>query len=160
MKRVGFIVLLVAVFLGYGVWVTLVTMDGEITPEQLQEKVLACAPRWANYNEDLKGQIGSTPVARWKGEPVRASIEGGQATVVFSIEGYWVDTAVQLPVLAREPLGDVMRATRSHGNGSEVSYFFALKPEVISGSGSVWLEIQYPHHIKRIVFDSAGFWSK
>ena len=158
MKKVVFIFSVLAIL--YGAWVTFNNLGGEISPQLLEERVLACTPRWANYNEDLKGQIGSTPVARWRGEPVRASIEEGQATLIFAIEDYWVQTAVHLPVLLREPLGEVLTAHSIDRSGYEVSYHFALKPEVTSGSGSVWLEVQYPHHIKRIVFNSSGSWAK
>ena len=128
----------------------------DITPEELQERVLLSKPVWTNYNEDIKGQIGSTPVARWKGQPVRAFIGEEQVEVIFELEGLWSSTDVNLPILAREPLGDVLVPLKSHREGQEVTYIFPLKPEVTKSSA--WLEIQYPHNIKRLVFDSSGNW--
>ncbi len=128
----------------------------DITPEELQERVLLSKPVWTNYNEDIKGQIGSTPVARWKGQPVRAFIGEEQVEVIFELEGLWSSTDVNLPILAREPLGDVLVPLKSHREGQEVTYIFPLKQEVTKSSA--WLEIQYPHNIKRLVFDSTGNW--
>ena len=141
-----------------GVWITLGVGNTEITPERLKQKVESSSPRWANYNEDLKSQIGSTPVARWKGEPVRAFIKDGGATIVFKIEGYWAETPVNLPLLARDPLGFVWREANSQRIGDEVTYTFPLQSK-LSTSG-LWLEIQYPHHTKRIVFDAQGTWTQ
>ena len=155
------VVILVAVlFVALGFWISSGSIENDISPDVLAERVMSCTPAWANYNEDLKGKIGSTPVARWKGQPIRAFIEGHTATIVFKLEGYWTTTEVQLPVLVREPLGDVLEAVASRRNGVEVSYTFPLKPEVVSEGGGTWLEIQYPHRTQRIVFDSTGSWSK
>lgn len=128
----------------------------DITSEELQKRVLLSKPVWTNYNEDIKGQIGSTPVARWKGQPLRASIGEEQVEVIFVLEGLWSSTDVNLPILAREPLGDVLVPLKSHREGQKVTYIFSLKPEVTKSSA--WLEIQYPHNIKRLVFDSSGNW--
>jgi hypothetical protein len=117
MKRIVGIGLLVLA--GIIAWAFLGNSTGnsELSLEELSTLVSKCNPIWANYNEDLKGQIGSTPVARWKGKPVRASIEENKAIVVFAIEGYWADLDVFLPILAREPLGDIAEAHQIRRTG-------------------------------------------
>ncbi|MFP6615639.1 MAG: hypothetical protein VCB26_04485 [Candidatus Hydrogenedentota bacterium] len=124
--------------------------NDEISPDELRRRVEATTTDWANYHEDLKGQIGSTPVARWKGEPVSSRIEGNTLSIVFEVSGYWAEAEVNLPLIILDPLGKTYANSDSIRVGSMVTYTF-----LISGDESPrvpWIELKYPHATRRIVY--------
>ena len=85
----------VVIFLGFIILVIIGSMfsisSEQITPEELRYRVESTTTDWANYHEDLKRYIGSTPVARWKGKPTKSWIEGDTISIVFEISGYSTD---------------------------------------------------------------------
>lgn len=121
----------------------------DISDEELRKRVANANPDWANYHEDLKGQIGSTPIARWKGEPIQASINGSTITVIFHVTGYWAEAGANLPLLIRDPFGKTYADTASTRVGNEVTYTFALPSADVDID---WFELSYPNASRRIAF--------
>lgn len=131
------------------------TPTEEIDKQELRRRVNSTFTDWANYHEDLKAQIGSTPVARWKGQPVRSHIENNTISIVFQVTGYWAETDVNLPLLIRDPLGRTFPETTSTREASDVTYIFR-----IPGNDNVqipWIELRYPHATRRIAYTD-GSW--
>ena len=126
--------------------------------EELAARVQRSVPRWANYQEDLKGQLGSTPVARWKGRPIRARVSGAEASVVFEVSGPWASYDFALPVLLKNHLGPGYRNDSARRTGSEVEYVFGMRDHV-EGTAVPWVEIAYPHNYRRLAFSEDGTWS-
>ena len=158
MKRfyigVGLLVFSAVVFWG----VLTAESPTEILPEELAARVLQSAPKWADYQEDIKGHLGATPVARWRGEPVRARIDGADAIVIFEVSGVWATYDFALPVLLKDHLGNVYRNRSSIRIGSEVEYRFLLKDRV-EGTSVPWIEVAYPHHFQRLALSPEGTWA-
>lgn len=135
------------------------TPSDEIPVEELRQRVQESDPIWANYHEDLKAQIGSTPVARWVGEPVGARIVGSEVHVDFRLTGLWSELEFPLPMLVRNHLGTVVReSSAAQGNSAQgnsvMTYIFPLSDGV-----SPWVDLQYPHYTRKIVFNADGVWS-
>ena len=130
----------------------------EVSREELAGRVQRSTPRWANYQEDLKGQLGSTPVARWKGRPIRARAGGAELSVVFEVTGAWASYDFALPVLLKDHLGAVYRNSSASRTGSEVEYLFRMRDHV-QGTTPPWVEIAYPHNFQRLAFSDDGTWS-
>ncbi len=130
----------------------------EVPVEELAGRVQRSMPRWANYQEDLKGQLGSTPVARWKGRPIRARVAGAEISVVFEVSGAWAGYDFALPVLLKDHLGAVYRNSGASRTGPEVEYLFRMRDHV-EGTPVPWVEIAYPHHFQRLAFSDDGTWA-
>lgn len=129
-----------------------------VPAQELAERVAASNPEWANYQEDIKSQIGAKSVAEWVGEPVSAAIAGTVATVVFDLEGPWAVRSVGLPILLREPFGGVHLPASATVEGGGITYEFNLPQEFLT-SPLPWIEIKYPHHERRLALDAQGHWS-
>jgi len=129
----------------------------EIAPEELAERVLESAPVWADYQEDIKGQLGATPAARWHGEPLRLRVEGDQVSLVFEVTGIWATYDFAMPVLVKDHLGNVYRNESATRDGTTVTYGYTLKDRV-EGTSVPWLEIAYPHHFERLALSPQGEW--
>jgi len=130
-----------------------------LSSEELARRVAASRPEWANYQENIKGQIGATPVAEWDGEPIAASASESSLEITFRLSGPWASRELALPVLVRDPYGALHRHERAVRDGSLVRYYFA-REQPTNSSPLAWVEILYPHHEDRIVFDAAGKWKK
>lgn len=130
----------------------------DVPVEEIAERVAKSLPKWANYQEDIKGQIGSTPVARWKGEPVEARVDGSDVFVTFELSGAWAQYDFALPVLLKDHLGKVYQKRDATRNGTRVEYRFQLTNRV-EGASLPWVEVAYPHHFERIAFSAQGTWS-
>lgn len=146
-------------FSGVMLW-GILTSDSptEVPVEELARRVQASVPNWANYQEDLKGQLGSTPVARWKGRPIRAHAGGAEITVVFEVSGPWAEYDFALPVLLKDHLGAVYRNSSASRTGPEVEYVFQMKDHT-QGATVPWVEIAYPHNLQRLAFSDKGTWA-
>ena len=146
-------------FSGVMLW-GILTSDSptEVSAKDLAARVQRSVPRWANYQEDLKGQLGSTPVARWRGAPVRARVSGAEASVVFEVTGAWASYDFALPVLLKDHLGAVYRNSSARRTGSEVEYLFRMRNHV-EGTTVPWVEVAYPHNFQRLAFSDEGTWS-
>lgn len=136
--------------------IALITLTGpadEISADELRRRVEATSTDWANYHEDLKAQIGSTPVARWKGEPVSSRVEGNTIFIVFDVFGYWAETDVNLPLIIRDPLGKTVSNNSSTRNRSEVTYTFDLPGD--DSSKIPWILLKFPNTTRRIAYTEA-----
>jgi len=130
----------------------------EISEEDLAGRVLRSVPDWADYQEDLKGQLGATPVARWQGRPLRAQVEGDKVSIVFEVSGAWAEYDFALPVLIKDHLGKSYRNNAAHRTDSEVEYLFQISGRV-EGTSLPWIELAYPHHLERLAFSQEGAWT-
>lgn len=144
--------------LGLGLCVILAACDPDIDVDKLRQRIDQSQPTWQSYQEDIKGQVGATPVAQWKGRPVETRHEGATVSVLFAIESPWADYGVAVPILLRDPMGGVYRnASATHAAGV-TTYVFELRED--SGRSSLpWLEIKYPHHEQRLALNPEGQWS-
>ena len=76
MKRWYFGIALLA-FSGVILWGILTTdPPAEVSVDELAQRVVRSVPDWADYQEDLKGHLGATPVAQWQGAPIREAVLG------------------------------------------------------------------------------------
>ncbi len=130
----------------------------EVSTEELARRVQRSFPEWADYQEDLKGDLGSTPVARWEGRPVRARVAGSEVSIVFEVSGPWAEYDFALPILLKDHLGKVYRNNETRRTGSEVAYTFRLRDHV-EGTSVPWMEIAYPHNLQRLAFSDDGTWA-
>lgn len=128
-----------------------------VSLEELQRRIETSAPRWANYQEDIKGQIGAAPAAEWEGKPISARIDGANLRVEFEIAGPWEARELALPLLAHDPLGNTYQNTAALFEGARVTYVFTLA-EVPARGTLPWVEIKYPHRERRLVFSDTGVW--
>jgi hypothetical protein len=136
------------------VWMIVVNPVEEISPSELRNRVIATKTDWANYQEDLKGQIGSTPVARWQGDLVQSRVLDRVVEIDFKVRGFWSQTDVNLPLLIRGPLGKTYSDTSSFRKGDIVTYSFRIE----SGTSQLsWIELKYPHATRRIAYTN-GLW--
>lgn len=126
----------------------------EPTGDDLARLVRRARPVWANYGEDLKAQLGATPVARWSGGPVEAQLDGNRLQLTFDIGPPWSEYAFGIPVLVRDPLGKVHRH-RGYASGM---YEFTLDG-FAADAVIPWIEIRFPpYEERRIAFDANGIW--
>lgn len=130
----------------------------EISAAELAGRVLRSQPDWADYQEDLKGQLGATPVARWKGRPLRARVDGAEVSIVFEVSGVWAEYDFALPVLIKDHLGKSYRNRSARRANSEVEYLFQLTGHT-EGTRLPWVEVAYPHHLERLAFSQEGAWA-
>lgn len=158
MSRRGIIFALLVLALGAFLIYSFRKSPEPISPEELAERVSASRPEWANYHEDLKAQVGVTPVAEWQGEPIYATQTGRQLDITFDISGTWSQRDMALPILVRDPFGGVRRDVHAKREKNKVTYRFVIDPSA-EHAPVPWVEIQYPHHERRIVFSEEGTWS-
>ncbi len=124
------------------------------TQDELATLVARARPVWANYGEDIKAELGATPVAQWSGRPLSARVEDGRVRIEFELSAPWRDYAFGMPVLIRDPLGRVHRPARY----ADHAYEFTLEG-FASGAVIAWIEVRYPpNEERRIAFDHAGDW--
>ncbi len=145
------LVLAGALFLAY--WVTGAPIDEAALARRVAESV----PQWANYQEDIKGQIGARAVAQWRGRPVSAEWIGAMLDVEFELSGPWAGRDVALPILCHTPSGKFLRSGEAMRNGEIVRYSFPAGDEE-SMLRPAWVELKYPHEERRIAFDEKGRW--
>ena len=114
-------------------------------------------PTWQSYSEDIKGQIGATPVAEWEGELTEVRLEGGAVRVTFRLSGPWAQRDAAIPVLLREPFGGTRRNTGARRDGDFVTYIIEL-PETARGQALPWVELKFPHGQRRLPLSEKGIW--
>ena len=157
--KLWYIGIALVAFSGVMLWGMLRSQSStEVSAEELGRRVQRSVPRWANYQEDLKAQVGSTPLARWEGSPIRARVAGDEITVAFEVSGPWAEYDFALPVLLKDHLGNVYRNRAAGHRNSEIEYIFQLTDRV-EGTSVPWVEIAYPHHFQRLAFSDKGTWS-
>ena len=130
---------------------------GTVSLEELERRVGASAPQWADYQEDIKAQLGATPAAEWEGKLISARIDGANLYVEFEIIGPWASREIALPLLAHDPLGNTYRNVGSQFEGARVTYEFVLD-EAAAKRMLPWIELKYPHRERRLVFSDDGLW--
>lgn len=125
---------------------------------ELERRAVASHPDWANYEEDLKADLGARAVAEWEGRPRRLRLVGSGIEVDFSIEGAWANRTFAIPILLRDNIGHMRRNTSVGIRDGLVTYGF----EQIYGTDRpdpVWIELRYPDAEQRFVLDTAGQWA-
>lgn len=117
----------------------------------LRARIQASMPTWESYQEDIKGQLGARPAAEWRGELTGARIAAdGAVDVLFRIEGPWAERDLGVPILVRDPELRVTRAAETIREDGLRVYRVPL-----AGAASLpWIEVQYPHHTRRIGLDA------
>ena len=130
----------------------------EADPAELLRRCNESHPAWLSYQEDIKGQVGATPVARWRGRPVEVRQQSGELTVTFLLESPWADYDAAVPVLLRDPLGREHRQDRVEKDGALRRYTFEM-PQDSAAMTLPWVEIHYPHTERRIALGAEGRWT-
>ncbi len=127
-------------------------------PAELSKRCTESRPAWASYQEDIKGQVGAQPVARWQGKLVDLRQEAGLITATFALESPWAEWEADVPVLMRDPMGHEYRQDGIDRDGSIRRYRFHLDPADAS-SILPWVDIHFPHTERRIALGTGGHWS-
>lgn len=133
------------------------TNAASIPDQELARRCAVSTPQWDSYQEDVKGQVGARPVAEWNGKPIAAELTDGFIRVSFLVTGSWAARECAIPILIKDPGGEIRIG---HGRGDRegnVVYSLPLPPS--HATTLPWLEIQYPHHRDRLAFDADGRWS-
>jgi len=127
-------------------------------PAELATRCAESHPAWVSYQEDIKGQVGAEPVARWQGRLAEVRQEAGSIIVTFQLEQPWADYEAAVPVLLRDPMGRDYRQDSAERENSLRRYVFHLDAE--TGTSTLpWIEIHFPHTERRIALGSAGRWT-
>lgn len=132
--------------------------EARLDPGDLMRRAALSNPDWANYQEDIKAQIGAAPVAQWRGHPVAVRREGALIHVTFRLEGPWAERAMVIPVLLRDPFGNETRHRGYEFTAPDVVYTFQLADEA-ARAPLPWVMVKYPHHEDRLPLDSDGEWT-
>jgi hypothetical protein len=114
-----------------------------VQPASLAARVEAADPTWANYDEDVKAQVGARGFSEWRGEPVSARREGDVLQVEVALEGPWAGRSVALPLLLRTPLRVTYAPADAAVASGKATYRFELGREDAEASLS-WVELRYP----------------
>jgi len=133
-----------------GLLSALVSCSRPVPPEEVRIRAEQSNPSWQNYPEDIKAQLGAGPAAQWQGEPIRAIRRNATVHVVFHVTGPWATYDAAMPVLLRDPYGNIYRNTTFHREEGETVYVFDLKEEAATGP-LAWVEVKYPHHVRRLI---------
>jgi hypothetical protein len=129
----------------------------EITTEELARRCAESAPTWDSYQEDIKGQIGAAPVAEWRGAPAWAALSEGVLSVGMRVESPWSERTCSLPILLRDPFGEVHLGRNAVLEDGVFVYRFTLGAN--PDAALPWVEIHYPHQIRRLSLRSDGTWT-
>ncbi len=134
------------------------THGGEVLPEELTRRCTEAQPSWANYDEDLKAQVGAAYVARWSGAPVHAEMRSDVLFIDFYLEPPWARYGCALPVLVREPAGRVLQSVAATHSDAMVTYRFNLPPDY-EESCPPWVTVRYPRDEWRLPLGPEGVWT-
>lgn len=145
---IGAIVLLFAAVLASLTWVN----AAAISEEEIAKRCAEAIPRWDNYQEDIKGMIGARPAAEWHGMPIAAQVRDNRLLLHFGLQGPWALRSAAMPLLVKDPAGDIRVARGATTNGDST---YTLEVS----TGAPWVEVQYPHHRERFNFSASGDWS-
>jgi hypothetical protein len=127
-------------------------------PAELAKRCDESRPAWASYQEDIKGEVGAQPVARWRGRLVEVHQEAGTVTVTFHLESPWAGYEADVPILLRDPMGHEYRQDSVEKEGGTRRYIFRLDAQ--TGMSTLpWVEIHFPHTERRIALGAAGRWT-
>ena len=126
---------------------TLKTDDSELATRTVNAR-----PAWANYQEDIKAQIGATPVAQWQGTPRRAWQDSQGIHVQFVLKSPWDKRTCTIPVLIRDSGGTISQSIKGIIENNALTYTFPPSPLAVVSSASI--EIKYPHDERRLVLET------
>ena len=146
----GVILAILLFFVAFYAAVNRVSID----PAELLKRCAESHPEWLSYQEDIKGQIGAGAAAEWQGTPLRAEVRGREAHVTMRISGPWAQYDCGIPILLRDPLGNVVQSSAVSAPGGERTYTFKLPTE----TPPPWIEIHYPHQERRLPLSPQGDW--
>lgn len=124
-------------------------------PSDLARRCATSHPEWQSYQEDIKGQIGAAAAAEWHGTLQRFEISGREARLTFLLEGPWAAYACGIPILLRDPLGNVVQSTDISAPAPERTYRFQLPAESLPP----WVEVHIPHEERRLPLSPEGTWA-
>ena len=144
--------LLLAVLLA-GAW----GCAGTVDEAQLAARVTSSHPRWASYQEDIKGQVGARPVAEWEGALESIDASSGLVEVTIRLKAPWAARDAAMPILLEEPVGGVHEATASRREGDRRVYTFAISGTAGS-EPAPWVQLKLPRQEPRIVLPPNGHW--
>jgi len=131
----------------------------ETTPAELEKRCAESDPAWISYQEDIKGQVGAQPVARWRGALQEVRQESDTVTVTFQLEAPWDEYRAAVPVLLRDPMGREHRQDRVVREDGLRRYIFRLDAQ--SGASLLpWVDIHFPHTERRVALDAMGHWAE
>jgi hypothetical protein len=131
------------------------TARAPISDEEIGRRIAESRPAWSNYDEDLKAQLGATPVAEWEGEPADVRWESGAISVVFELSGPWAERESAIPVLIELPTGETIQNDAALREGVEVVYRFSTPLK----APPRWIAVRYPFYgERRIVLSDEGKW--
>lgn len=125
-----------------------------LPPDELARRCQESQPAWASYQEDVKA-IHAPTVAKWSGHPQWVRTEDDTIRVSFALYGFWAQTETALPILLRTPEGKVVRNSTFAREDATVTYAFEQFPGT---SRHLWIELHYPHTVRRFALDSDGQW--
>ena len=132
--------------------------EHKLDPAELATKCRESRPAWVSYQEDIKGQVGARPVARWRGRLVEVRQEEGAMTVTFRLESPWAAYDADVPVLLRDPMGREYRQNRVERQDGTRRYIFQLDAK--DGASILpWVEIHFPHTERRVALGNKGRWT-
>lgn len=131
--------------------------EDRLDPGDLHRRTALSNPEWANYQEDIKAQIGAAPVAQWHGRPIAVRRDGVIINVTFRLEGPWAERSIVIPVLIRDPFGNERRHQGYDLRLPEVVYTFQLDQDAAQAPVP-WIIVKYPHHEDRLTLDRYGEW--
>jgi hypothetical protein len=144
-----------AAFVGVILAVLLPADDFDIDTVELEKRVDRARVTWADYGEGIKAELGATPAAHWHGAPAEARLVDGAIEVRFALRPPWSDYEFGMPILLRDPEGNVFSPDEFTKGGT---YAFRHTGPVTPLSVP-WVELRYPpNEERRIVFDTAGQW--
>lgn len=129
------------------------------SPEELAARCAQCNPSWANYDEDLKAGVGAAAVARWSGTLERIALRQDMLEVVIRVESPWSGYSCAIPILARDPAGNVLRSTDAGGEGATRVYRFRLAAGA-AAAALPWVTVRYPRNEVRAVMPENGVWTR
>ncbi|MFO7974396.1 MAG: hypothetical protein R6V12_07170 [Candidatus Hydrogenedentota bacterium] len=146
------------VFLAGGVMMLLLVALPRHTPmseKELARRVAQSDPRWNNYDEDLKAQLGAAAVAEWEGNLIRIQWASGVLQVSFSIRGPWAERDFAIPILLQFPNNQTLRNETAVRDGKRVTYRYSTSFE----EPPQWVAVRYPFYgERRIVLSEEGLW--
>jgi len=147
--------LISSAFLGFLLLAAVGGCSSTVSDAELQRRVSATWPSWENYQEDIKAQIGVKPVAEWEGAISQWNSAGNRTYIQFQLRGPWATRDAVMPVLLREPTGEVHHPEEAGRRGDTVTYVFQL-PEQFISTPPAWVELKFPRGESRLIASESG----
>jgi hypothetical protein len=126
--------------------------------DELAGRCAAANPSWAAYDEDLKAAIGAAAMARWAGALDRVERRESALEVCIRVEPPWSEYPFAIPILVRDPAGNVSLGIEAPGEGGMRVYRFPLPPGG-AGAATPWVTVRYPRNEVRAVVPEQDAWS-